>query len=116
MHRLAAPEDERAQGTPDAGRTRRALRAKEMHFAHAGNNRAAETTGVPCAMVLRLIRDLLGVPGLLAAVACRLVTRRLDPSVGGSGPHDFAVRQDVFVHATRALNTLPATASHPQRP
>jgi len=67
-------------------------------------------------MVLRLIRALLGVPGLLAAVACRLVTRRLDPSVGGSGPHDFAVRQDVFVHATRALNTLPATASHPQRP
>jgi len=47
---------------------------------------------IPCAMVLRLIRDLPGVPGLLATVARELV-HELDPSVGGSGPHDFAVRE-----------------------
>ena len=47
---------------------------------------------------LRLIRALLGVPGFLAAVVCRM-TGRLDPSVGRSGPHDFAVRQDAFVGA-----------------
>ena len=29
---------------------------------------SAETTGIPCAMVLRLIRDLLGEPGLFATV------------------------------------------------
>jgi hypothetical protein len=84
---------------PDAGRTREALRAKEMHIAHASNDRAAETTGVPCAMALRLIRGLLGVPGFLATVARGIITRRLDPSVGGSGPHDFAVRRDAFVGA-----------------
>jgi len=27
-------------------------------------------TGIPCAMVLRLLRDLPGVPGLLATIAC----------------------------------------------
>jgi hypothetical protein len=43
-------------------------------------------------MVLRLIRALPGVPGLLATVACEFVTRKLDPSVGRSGPHDFAAR------------------------
>src|SRR6201986_1610593 len=32
----------------------RALRAKEMHFAHASNVRAAGTTGTPCAMVYGL--------------------------------------------------------------
>ena len=41
---------------------------------------------------LRLIRDLPGVPGLLASVTCRFVTRRLDASVGAPGPRDFAVR------------------------
>ena len=50
-------------------------------------------TGIPCTMVLRLIRDLLGVPGLLASVAARASPARLDLSVGRPGPHDFAVRR-----------------------
>ena len=54
---------------PDAGRTRSSCVQKEMHFAHASNDRAAETTGIPRAMVLRLIRGLLGAPGFLATVA-----------------------------------------------
>jgi len=59
---------------PDAGRTREALRAKEMHIAHASNDRAAETTGTPCAMVLTAYaRALPGVPGLLAPVASQIV-------------------------------------------
>jgi hypothetical protein len=49
--------------------------------------------GFPCAMVYGLLRALPGVPGVLATVARELVTRELDPSVGGSGPHDFAVRE-----------------------
>jgi len=116
MHRLAALEDQRAQGMPDAGRTREPCVQKNALLRTQETTGQPRQSGIPCAMVLRLIRDLLGVPGLLASVACRFVTCRLDPSVGGSGPHDFAVRQDVFVHATRALNILPATASHPQRP
>ena len=50
-------------------------------------------------MGLRLIRVLLGVPGLLATVACRIITCKLDSSVGGSGPHDFAVRNPRLVAA-----------------
>jgi hypothetical protein len=42
-------------------------------------------------MGLRLIRGLLGAPGCLATVARGIIIRKLDPSVGGSGPHDFAV-------------------------
>ena len=40
---------------------------------------------------LRLIRDLPGVPGLIATVA-HGIDHGLDSSVGESGPHDFAVR------------------------
>jgi hypothetical protein len=39
---------------PDAGRTREPCVQKKMHFAHASNVRAAETTGTPCAMVYGL--------------------------------------------------------------
>jgi len=39
---------------PDAGRTREPCVQKEVHFAHASNNRAAKSTGIPCAMVYGL--------------------------------------------------------------
>ena len=48
-------------------------------------------SGTPCAMVLRLLRALPGVSGLLASVACRLVIGGLDPSVEGTGPHGLTV-------------------------
>jgi hypothetical protein len=38
--------------------------------------------GIPCAMVLRLIRDLPGVPGLIATVALRNVSQSLTPASG----------------------------------
>jgi hypothetical protein len=38
-----------------------------------------------------VLRALLGEPGFLAPVVKRIVTARLDTSVGVSGPHDFAV-------------------------
>jgi hypothetical protein len=44
-------------------------------------------------MVLRLIRDLPGVPGLLATVVPeKLASQELSASVGAPGPHDFAIR------------------------
>src|SRR5215831_5498205 len=49
--------------------------------------------GIPCAMVLRLIARSPREPGFLAPVAARLVTARLDASVGAPGPHAFAVRK-----------------------
>jgi hypothetical protein len=51
------------------------------------------------------------VPGLIVSVACGLVTLRLDPSVGRSGPHDLAVRENAFVGATSALSLLTSIAS-----
>jgi hypothetical protein len=85
---------------PDAGRTREPCVQKSCTFAHASNTGSAGTTGIPRAMVLRLIRDLLGAPGCLATVASRETSReKLDPSIGGSGPHDFAVRKNAFVGA-----------------
>src|ERR1700757_3437347 len=59
--------------------------------------------GTPCAMVLRLLRALAGVPGLLASVACRSLDR-LDPSVGGSRPRDLTVR---IGHASSAQQWRP---------
>jgi hypothetical protein len=35
----------------------------------------AGSTGIPCAMVLRLIRDLPGVPGLIATVALHIARK-----------------------------------------
>jgi hypothetical protein len=63
-----------------------------MHFCARKQTGSAGTTGIPRAMVLRLIRGLLGVPGFLAAVARKSSPRELDSSVGEPGPHDFAVR------------------------
>jgi hypothetical protein len=57
-----------------------------------------------------LFRALPGVPGLIATVACG-ITRKLDTSVGVSGPHDFAVR---IVSLASRFNA--STASCTQRP
>jgi hypothetical protein len=72
------------------------------------HHRYAEHAGIPRAMALRLIRALLGVPGLLAPVA-RDIDHELDPSVGGSGPHDFAVRN---AHHS-SVDAVAAIASRP---
>src|SRR5260370_681534 len=67
----------------------------------------AGSTGTPCAMVLQLIRDLPGVPGLIAPSPLRGSPSRLDASVGASGPRDFAVRLD----ALRLVHTDASIAS-----
>ena len=46
-------------------------------------------------------------PGLLATVICRIIADKLDPSVGGSGPHDFAIRIGI------ARRTMPQRPSRP---
>jgi hypothetical protein len=64
---------------------------------------SAGSTGIPRAMVLRLIRDLPGVRALIATVVERkLGFTQLDSSVGESGPHDFAVCLNSFVSAQSA--------------
>jgi len=70
-------------------------RAKKSRESAKSTGVGGEHSGLPCAMVLRLIRALLGEPML---VCHRRLAQafgahaKLDASVGASGPHDFAVR------------------------
>jgi hypothetical protein len=49
-------------------------------------------SGLPCAMVYGLLRALPGDRAFLPPSLPRITPRKLDTSVGVSGPHDFAVR------------------------
>ena len=68
----------------------RFLRARKVHFCARKQQQGSQINRHSLRDGLRLIRGLLGVPGLLASVALRKRHAKLDPSVGGSGPHDFA--------------------------
>jgi hypothetical protein len=51
-------------------------------------------------------------PGLLATVVCGFVTRKRDPSVGGSGPHDFAARfKPRSSRAAQSVHRIPRPTS-----
>ena len=94
---------------PDAGRTHGPPATKKAGGSHhrlGRNNRHSLRDG------LRLIARSPWCAGLLATIACKLVTRKLDPSVGGSGPHAFAVREAVVVGALKARST-PSRPPHP---
>jgi hypothetical protein len=41
--------------------------------AGGSHHRISQSSGIPCAMALRLIRDLLGAPGLLATVVTLII-------------------------------------------
>jgi len=95
---------------PDAGRTREPCVQRSVHFAHASNTGSAETTGIPRAMVLRLIRGLLGVPGFLAAVALRSVPQDL---ISASGDRDRTISPSASNALACCADT--STASRRQR-
>src|SRR5690242_13276627 len=95
--------ESRMLAAPAASRTK-------VESTRVSHYRYAEQSGLPCTMVFRLIRDLLGEPGFLATVARRFVTCELDLSVGRSGPHDFAVRPGL----TRQLRPKASIASRAQ--
>jgi len=73
---------------------------------------SAGSSGIPCAMVLRLIRDLPGEPGFLCPHHHAESSARLVASVGATGPHDFAVR----ISAVRPHEKSCATPSRPPHP
>ncbi len=50
-------------------------RAAKKHG--AGTTGAAGSSGIPCAMVVRLIRDLPGVHDLLVTVTCEIITSQV---------------------------------------
>src|ERR1700756_941796 len=58
-----------------------ALRAKQKDARRPTQVRRNHS-GTPCAMVLRLLRALLGVPGFLATIACGTISANLTPASG----------------------------------
>ena len=48
---------------------------------------------------------------MIASIAYRFVARKLDTSVGVSGPHDLAVHEDAFVGALIARVSLPTSTA-----
>jgi hypothetical protein len=76
----------------------------------------AGATGIPCAMVLRLIARSPGVPGFVATVAGGSSSADLIPA---SGDQDHAPSPSMKLFSSarmRALHTLTAIASRLQRP
>jgi hypothetical protein len=72
-----------------------------------------EVLSIPCAMVLTVSFVLSSVTGLFCHRRLRrLPPRKLDTSVGASGPHDFAVR----ISTARQRAAKASTASRAQRP
>jgi hypothetical protein len=92
------PLKQRAQGKPDARRTRSL--ACEMNKAHEQVTTGLPSLpGLPCAMVLTVSFVISPVTGLSCHRHQRNYFHQLDASVGASGPHDFAVRVSTFRQA-----------------
>ena len=68
------------------------LACKMKTSIRVSHHRFAEIPGLPCAMVLTVSFVLSPVTGLFCHRRLRIFIRKLDASVGASGPHDFAVR------------------------
>jgi hypothetical protein len=62
---------------------------------------------LPAQWLYGLLRALPGVPGFLAPIAAQSLAR-LDPSIGGSGPHGLTVRDRTARLAARARPSQPA--------
>ena len=87
-------EDQRAQGRPGARCTRGLVcDVCKQGSAHTSIQVQRRTSGLPCAMALRLIRGRPGDRLCLSPSPCEaLASSRLDTSNGVPGPHDFTVR------------------------
>jgi hypothetical protein len=84
---------------------------EHSHYGHTGS------PGIPCAMVLTVSFVLSPVTGLVCHRRLRF-TRKLDASVGASGPHDFAVRVSTVRQAVLPASTAsrPASVTIASRP
>jgi len=103
---------QRAQGTPDAMRTRSLVRNGVS--TRVSHHRHAEQSGVPCAVVLTVSFVLFLATGLCCHHRRRDTSRRLDASVGASEPHDFTVRAARV--RPRAIGLPACASSRPPHP
>ena len=71
-----------------------------------------ESSGIPCAMVLTAYFVLSPVTGLFChRRLAECFSRKLDASVGASGPHDFAVRVSALVCSAARVHRIPPRRS-----
>ena len=90
---LSSPRaKQRAQGTPDAGRTREPCVQKKCTFTHASSTGQPDNPAFP-AQWFTACFALSPVTGFLATVTSPMSPpAKLGASIGAPGPHDFAVR------------------------
>jgi hypothetical protein len=107
-----------ASETLENSRGRRECRVKASPMARLQTKKQAAVTtgsagssGIPCATVLTVSFALPGDRAFLPPSSARS-SRRLDTSVGVSGPHDFAVRD----HIIRPRKDCALTSSRPSHP
>src|SRR6516165_12333580 len=81
----------RAQGMPGVVLHPQPCVRMEKHTS-LSHHRSSRNIDIPCAMVLTLLRALLGVHDFLVTVVCKSSFANLTPAQGAPGPHDFAVR------------------------
>jgi hypothetical protein len=94
----------------------RGLVCKIVQKAHTSIQVQRGQSGIPCAMVLRLISCSPRRPGSFATVARGIVFRELDASVGASGPHDFAVRFSAVRQRRIRVHRIPPRVRDDREP
>ena len=104
---LHAPSIKRAQGMPGAGRTRSLAWKSKNHTSQSPQVRRNDPA-LPARMVLTVSFVLSPETGLSCLRRRRNIIRRLDASVGASGPYDFAVRKArVLVRNAARVHRIP---------
>jgi hypothetical protein len=100
------------EGAGNAGRTMRPQPRVQMKKAHEQVTTVTPVSpDIPRAMVLTAYSVLSPVTGLFCHRRLRSYLRRLDASVGASGPHDFAVRSTRIRQRRRRVHRIPPPTS-----
>jgi hypothetical protein len=104
----SGPPSNQMEGAGKAGRWPRPWPACEKNAGGRYHRSGRTRPALPAQRLERLIRGLPGAPGLLATMrATRIKHVTRDTSIGVSGPHDFAVRNEPFVGATPGHAAIP---------
>jgi hypothetical protein len=89
----ANPRKQRARGRPDAGCTRSPVcKGSRVESTRVTPQVQPVRPGLPRAMVLTAASCSPRCTGLVSHRRLKIIIDKLDPSVGGTGPHDLAVR------------------------
>jgi hypothetical protein len=104
-----SPLKNRAQGRPGARCTRGLVCKHAQTKTHTSIQVQRKQSGLPCAMVLRLIPCYPRRSFLATVTPKKLASRKLDTSTEASGPHDFAVRVSAVRPAAPSRPSLPAS-------